>query len=262
VVASAKGSPGATTLALALASWWPRPVIVIEAEPAGGDVAARLGLSEEPGLVGMAAALRRNPHMESATDAWITDHEQQTSVGVRVVVAPAGPHQARSALNLLSGPASPPIPDGTDLLIDVGRLSEPQGSGGWIRGNGADLLLWVCRPQLADLAHLAALLDKQDVDSREQAIVLNGSGPFPADEVSTTLGRTVLGHLPADPPGASSLWSGGGRTWVRSALGRASKNLVDSIYGCLRHVSNAQEASKPDSLEPTTRLLESILKRT
>jgi hypothetical protein len=261
-VTSAKGSPGATTMALALASWWPRPVIVIEAEPAGGDVAARLGLSEEPGLVGMAAALRRNPHVESATGAWITDHEQQTSVGVRVVVAPAGPHQARSALNLLSGPTCPPIPDGTDLLIDVGRLSDPRGSGGWIQGNGADLLVWVCRPQLADLAHLTALLDKQDVDSREQAIVLNGGGPFPADEVATTLGLPVLGHLPADSPGASSLWSGGGRTWVRSALGRASKNLVDTVNGYLRHVSDAQEALIADSFEPTTRLLESILKRT
>jgi hypothetical protein len=261
-VTSAKGSPGATTMALALASWWPRPVIVIEADPAGGDMAARLGLSEEPGLVGMPAALRRNPHMESDIGAWITDHEQQTSVGVRVVVAPAGPHQARSALKLLSGPTSPPIPDGTDLLIDVGRLSEPRGSGGWIQGNGADLLVWVCRPQLADLAHLAALLDKQDADNREQAIVLNGGGPFPADEVATTLGLPVLGHLPADSPGASSLWSGGGRTWVRSGLGRASKNLVDAVNGCLRHATDAQGALIPGSLEPTTRLFESILKRT
>ena len=249
-------------MALALASWWDRPVIVIEAEPSGGDLAARLGLSEEPGLVGMAAALRRNPQMESATGAWITDHEQQTSVGVRVVVAPAGPPQARSALKLLSGPIPPPIPDGTDLLIDVGRLSEPRGSPGWINGNGSDLLVWVCRPQLADLAHLAAILDQQHVDSREQAIVLNGGGPFPADEVATTLGLPVIGHLPADSPGASALWSGGGRTWVRSALGRASKNLGDAVNGCLRHASDAQDASMPDPLEPTTWLLESIFRRT
>jgi hypothetical protein len=34
---SASGSPGVTTTALALASVWPRPVIVVEADPTGGS---------------------------------------------------------------------------------------------------------------------------------------------------------------------------------------------------------------------------------
>ncbi len=46
-VASVKGSPGVTTLCVALAACWPDPAgaIVVEADPAGGDVAMRFGLA-------------------------------------------------------------------------------------------------------------------------------------------------------------------------------------------------------------------------
>lgn len=37
-----KGAPGVTTSALALASAWPGPAVVVEASPAGGDLAIRL----------------------------------------------------------------------------------------------------------------------------------------------------------------------------------------------------------------------------
>src|SRR5690242_12871160 len=40
---SAKGSPGVTTAALALALCWPRPVVLAELDPAGGDVLAGYG---------------------------------------------------------------------------------------------------------------------------------------------------------------------------------------------------------------------------
>ena len=43
-LASLKSSPGTTTAALALCQVWPRArrVILIEADPAGGDIAARV----------------------------------------------------------------------------------------------------------------------------------------------------------------------------------------------------------------------------
>ena len=43
---SAKGAPGVTTSALALALSWPRPVILAELDPAGGDVLAGYGRGE------------------------------------------------------------------------------------------------------------------------------------------------------------------------------------------------------------------------
>ncbi len=237
-LASAKGSPGATTTAMALSSWWHCPLVLIEADPAGGDLAARLGLQENPGLVGMAAALRRSPIGPTRDDEWIAEHVQRTSSGIRVLLAPAGSRQASSALNLLADSA-PPETQGTDLLIDIGRLTGPgdgartpirnPSSDGWIKGRSADLFIWVCRPDLGDLAHLAASLEQQRGTGRKEVIVLNGSGPYPGDEVAATLRLPVLGHLPHDATGASALWAGGDRTWTRSALGRASRGLAQVV---------------------------------
>ena len=57
VVAGGKGAPGATTTALGLASAWTgQQRVVVEGDPDGGVLAARLGLGYEPGLVTVAAA--------------------------------------------------------------------------------------------------------------------------------------------------------------------------------------------------------------
>jgi hypothetical protein len=54
-------SCGVTTLALGLAATWPtgRQVVLVEADPAGGTLAAASGWPPEPGLVSLAAAARR-----------------------------------------------------------------------------------------------------------------------------------------------------------------------------------------------------------
>ena len=38
-VAADKGAPGVTTTAVTLAAVWPRPVLLAECDPAGGDIA-------------------------------------------------------------------------------------------------------------------------------------------------------------------------------------------------------------------------------
>ncbi|MDA8062446.1 MAG: hypothetical protein M0T80_08475, partial [Actinomycetota bacterium] len=54
-------SSGVTTLVLALGATWPadRKALVVEADPAGGTLAALAGWPAEPGLVSLAAAARR-----------------------------------------------------------------------------------------------------------------------------------------------------------------------------------------------------------
>jgi hypothetical protein len=226
---SAKGSPGVTTTTLALASWWHNPCIVIEADAAGGDIAARCGLPEEPGLVGMAAGLRRSPELRRTSDDWIADYVQEISTGIRVVAAPTGSHQSGVALELLSSTDPSRSLVGTDLLIDIGRHTDLQAPDSWVRGNSSDLFVWICRPVLADLAHLAAHLDRRKLDGRNQVVVICGTGPYPSAEIASTLDVAVIGHLPIDVEGAAALWAGGGRKWVRSALGRASRNLLDTV---------------------------------
>ena len=55
---SVKGAPGVTTLSCLVASLWagPGPVAVVEADPAGGDLAARFGLTSTLGWTSLAAA--------------------------------------------------------------------------------------------------------------------------------------------------------------------------------------------------------------
>ena len=58
---SAKGAPGVTTSGLALALSWPRPVVLAELDPAGGDVLAGYGRGElsAGGLADLELAARR-----------------------------------------------------------------------------------------------------------------------------------------------------------------------------------------------------------
>jgi hypothetical protein len=247
---SAKGSPGATTTALALASWWHHPLIVIEADAAGGDIAARCELPEEPGLVGMAAGLRRSPQLRQSPDSWIADHVQETSAGIRVVPAPAGSRQAGAAIELLRNTTPPPSPVGTDLLIDLGRVSDLRDLDSWIYGATSELFIWVCRPVLADLAHLVANLPKRQSADPNHAVVLCGAGPYPADEIASTLDVLVIGHLPNDPQGTDALWSGDGRRWGRSALGRASRNLFGAVRLAIDSEDDVKHSGGASSLAP------------
>ena len=59
-VAGGKGAPGASTvaLALALASGPERSVTLVDGDPDGGALAARLGVAATPGLVSLSAAAR------------------------------------------------------------------------------------------------------------------------------------------------------------------------------------------------------------
>ena len=64
-LAADKGSPGVTTTAVALAASWPRPALLAERDPSGGDLAYRLPgphgqrLDPHRGLISLAVATRR-----------------------------------------------------------------------------------------------------------------------------------------------------------------------------------------------------------
>lgn len=255
-LASAKGSPGVTTTALALTSWWPRPAVLLEADPAGGDLAARLGLPEEPGLVGLAASLRRDGPAGRPIEGWLEPFVQTTSAGIRLVPGPAGTAQATTAIELLAHMSTVPALDGANLLVDLGRLVSSGRSG---RSSplpsfrdGADGLIWFTRPQLADLAHLASAIDHGRDGGNKPSVVLVGAGPYPADEVADAVGPTILGHLPADPSGAAALWAGGGRTWAHSPLGRATKELA-LVLADSRSATTGGSASPGGTEDASTR---------
>src|SRR5689334_5253447 len=89
-VGSVKGAPGATCLALALAVCWPWPdVVMVECDPAGGDLGGRFGVADVPGLSGLVVDARR----DRDAVVWAA-HLQSVRVGADVVVAPASGRQA------------------------------------------------------------------------------------------------------------------------------------------------------------------------
>ena len=97
-IAGGKGAPGATTLALALAiskgaAGADRSITLIDADPDGGDIASRIGVTSTPGLVTLAAATR---HTFGPDD--LSAHTQQVAPNVRLLASPsrATRHRAHS----------------------------------------------------------------------------------------------------------------------------------------------------------------------
>lgn len=240
-----KGRPGATTTALGLAAVAPSRVrpVVVECDPAGGDLMYRLDLAATPSLVDLAAAAR------GATDAQgaLAAGQQALVVGdaaVPVVVAPAGGAQARAALPELTGIGASVLTTSDRLVVaDCGRLAP--GSPVWPLLRLADVVLVMARARTDEVAHLREYLaELVDVNAGRLAVLLAAGGVYPAAEVAGVLTNHVveelaaasdsvgvLGPLPVDGKAAAVL--GGemvaGRRWRRLPLMRAYADLLDDL---------------------------------
>lgn len=208
-LASVKGSPGVTTTGLALAAAWPAARrLLIEADPAGGDLATRLNLPPAPGLMGLAAAARH----DIGPDA-VWRHAHHLGGGLHVLTAPAGGEQASACLAALAAtPVLARFADGREpvVIADCGRLDP--GTPALPLARHAQLTVLLARPHLGDLAHLAQRIPGLAGAGLELAVLLAASprrlpseATYPAPEVAATLGIPVLGQLPADEHGVALL---------------------------------------------------------
>ncbi|TDD67228.1 carbon monoxide dehydrogenase maturation protein [Actinomadura darangshiensis] len=199
---SIKGSPGVTTTAIALAgSWRPRPATVVECDAAGGDIAAAMGLPSEPGLVGLAAAVRRK-----VETGHLDRHTQQPSVGLEVVPAPVGPGQASAAIHALADSGLVPnlAADPRLMVIaDCGRL-DPGSPSRRVLGQATRALVLI-RPRGEDLAHLAPQIPTLQTIAPSLELLLVGPAEYSAKEITATLRIPVAGHLPRDSRSATIL---------------------------------------------------------
>lgn len=221
-LASAHGSPGVTTTALLLAAAWPSGAgLVVEADPSGGVIAARHDLGTEPGLTALATAVRHGP-----VDVHIDDHAQRLPGGLRVVCAPPSPDQVAAALRRL-GDAR--VCDwiatvATPVVVDCGRTLPGGPAEPLLRR--ADLVVWVCRSDLAELAVLRHRLTVLDGDH----VVLVGEDPYDAAEVRRALAGPPVTALPHDPRAAGVVTAGLPRRRLRrSRLPAATSRLVESL---------------------------------
>jgi MinD-like ATPase involved in chromosome partitioning or flagellar assembly len=223
---SAKGAPGVSTAALALAAASAATgSLVVEADPAGGDLECWCGPLGEPGLLNVATDLASEADAES-----IWEHTVDAAPGIRAVTSPTTLPGSTAALVPLVdrlGPALTTL-DAT-VVLDCGRWAVSHRCARHVAA--AAVVLVVCRPTLDSVEHARDLIDSlRPVNRAVAALVVGGTHPYGPDEVAGALGVPVAGVLPWDPRGVLALVeSGVGRAWSRNALGKAAPAVLAGI---------------------------------
>ncbi|MDG4764470.1 hypothetical protein O7632_10190 [Solwaraspora sp. WMMD406] len=195
-----KGRPGATTTALGLAAVapeWARPVVV-ECDPAGGDLTRRHRLRAAPSIVDLAAAARG---VASPGDVYAVASQQLlvADVAVPVVGAPAGGAQTRAAVPELTGSGRAVLTASDRVVVaDCGRLGP--GSPVWPLLRQADVVLVLVRANADEVAHVREHLGELvDAGTGRMVVLLGAGGAYPAGEVADVLAAHVRGELAGDP---------------------------------------------------------------
>lgn len=231
-VASRRGSPGATTVAGLLASWWDEEGtsrVLVEADDSGGIAAARWrpahGLTWQPGLIELATLTDPDLHGVLATGQPIAD-------GLRVVAAPPSPGQVINALNALGDDGAARLASLSSLraFVDCGRLTGRSAAIHLARRSVVTVL--VCRPVLEEIyGMLAGVVELRDAGCHVGLVVI-GDGAWSATEIAEQAQVPLLGVLPADPKGARVTASEGlvrSRRLERTALGRAMDEFTTTL---------------------------------
>ena len=254
-LASAKGSPGVTTTSLALALVWPHPILLVEHDPAGGDLLAGFLAGADPpggGLLGLALASRRSPL--EAGSVLERALPLDTSGNRRALPAPADSSRWRpiaEAGDRLADLFATVAADGSgpDVLLDAGRVGPTHGNPVF---DQADLRLLVLRPTLrgasAARSHITALKGAADA-SGGVGLLLVGDGAYTAREISDALGLPVLGVIVEDPVSAAVLAGErvAGRGFDRSPLIRSARSLSHEL---LRHLSASGSGTAHSAVGP------------
>jgi MinD-like ATPase involved in chromosome partitioning or flagellar assembly len=225
---SAKGSPGVTTSVLALASVWPRTAVVVEADPAGGDIAAGLGRGAWPagaGLTDLVVDIRT-----CGADDALRHRAVRLAPHCPLALAGLGaPQQAAAVPWERLGNEFRRIAD-ADILVDCGRFSPSDGTSALV--GRSDRVVVVTGSSLRSVratARLVPLLDERG--DHHGLVVVGPDRPYDAAEIADSCGAPLLGTLPDDGRTAA-VWSDGhaaGRWFARSALQRTAAALAHTL---------------------------------
>jgi len=240
VLTSANGSPGVTTSALGLALAWPRPTVLVDADPTGS--------------LAIPAGYFRGGQLP--TDLTVVDlamsHRQGTladdlprmlmpipSSNVQFLCGPRRHNQARSLDNLwepLAGAFKALERNGQDVIVDAGRLGL-EGSPLKLLA-AADLALLVTRSTLPALVAAASwsqtlreTFSRAGADSNLGALLVGQGMPYGAKETAKTLQLPVVSTLAWDQPSAEvfALGAKAPRRFEHSNLSRSLRAGVQAI---------------------------------
>jgi MinD-like ATPase involved in chromosome partitioning or flagellar assembly len=244
---SAKGSPGVSTTVLALASRWPAPAVVVEADPMGGDMLAGVG----------GAAV---PATRTVLDLVVAARQTGVAAALPGQLVRPGAH----CPPLLAGVGSPAhaaaVPWG-QLGAELARLPGRHvlaDCGRYVPGNGivellrrSQLVVLVLRsalPAVRAAARLVPLLDGE-LDAAGGppvvGVLIDPGRPYGVAEIEQACGLSIVGALPADPRTAR-VWSDGhptGRMFTRSPLQRAAAELATAVLDAAADPSQGSRAA-------------------
>lgn len=231
---SAKGSPGVTTATLALATQWPRPALVVEADPFGGDIRAGLGGGRWPASAGIADAVV-DLRSTNADETLRRRAHRPVSHGPAVLAGLGCVGQATTVPWTQIGTALGRL-RGADSLADCGRFALADGVTSLLRVCDALVLVTGSSlrsvrsasrvaPVLAD--HLAPGAPRLGV------LVVGPDDPYSTREIAEVCGIPALGDLPRDDRSAA-VWGDGappGRGFDRRPLQSAARRIAGRMYG-------------------------------
>jgi len=246
-LASATGAPGVTTSALGLALAWPRPVVLVEADPTGGSAVlagyCRGEVPHDRGLVNLAMAHRAG---EDLTDA-LAEVLLRLPGSTVDLLAGVRSHAQAASVTTLWEPLAVALGAldraGTDVIVDAGRLGLTGAPLPLVRA--ADVALLVTRTHLPALAG-ARSWAKTLADDTSAAgtapgpgLLLVGEGhPYTTREITGVLGLPVVASLAWDPVSAETfhLGTSPGRRFEQAALARSLRAAVSAITARARDV--------------------------
>ncbi|MHB8448963.1 MAG: hypothetical protein ACYDAQ_00595 [Mycobacteriales bacterium] len=267
---SAKGAPGVSVTALALTLVWPRPVLLVECDPAGGDLlAGYLAGVDPPGdaLLGLALAARRGTLR--GTEVLERSLSLDATGTRRALAAPADGGQMRPVAD-----AADRLADlicalgaegsGPDVILDLGRYRESTVRA-WSRR--ADLLLLVLCPTLRGASAArsrVAALQSVATGSAGMGLLLLGDGPYGAREIGEALAVPVVGSVAHDVATAAVLCGerSAGRDFGRSPLMRTARSLSHTLLARMATNPGPQESLAGLAPDPPVAALDSVTGRT
>jgi hypothetical protein len=254
---SAKGAPGVTTSALALALSWPRPVVLAELDPAGGDVLAGYGRGEMSagGLADLELAARRGgPARHLDSQLLQLDSEGRA----RLLPGLADPASARHVDWDCLAAALAAVEDGAiDVVADCGRLRAEHFPAAVVHRAAAVVLATgsSLRAVRAATQAIAELREREACLGMLGTLVIGPGEPYGEREIGEALGVPVVGSLPRDEKAAAVLSDGApsGRLFAQSALLRAARTVAARLVeSAAAHESRLMPPPAPVPVSVTT----------
>lgn len=234
---SAAGSPGVTTTAVGLTLSWPRPVLLVEADPTGASSVLagyfRGTRAYDVGLIELALSPATPGEALPDVVRPLNGHDAWFLAGTRSPAQAAGLSRIWAPLSVaLAG-----LEDlGQDVIIDAGRLGLVGSPEPLIES--ADLTLLLTRSTLPALAAARAWtsVPRGSKTWRQSGVLLVGEGqPYRPAEIAKSLDLPIVATLP-DAPAEAAVFHRGDtppRGFDTGPYARSLRAAIAAVQACL-----------------------------